>query len=215
MNEKFRFVTGILCGLLIVIYIAQLLFPQLTYFLALSVSNFIIHPWTLLTSIFVHSPSDVLHLLNNLFFLLVFGTLLEKLIGSKKFIIVFLSGGIIANLSAFTFYQHSIVLGASGAISTVVLALTILRPKMVGLYFGVPMRMYLVAILWFLNNVLLTFIGGNIATEAHLYGGAFGILIGVYLRSIIKIPKDPRSVNQEKEDPSEREVSDWEDTYMK
>ena len=212
-NEPFYFVSLILSGIMVLVYILQLCFPGLTYVLALNSGLFFSHPWTIITSFFIHSPTDYLHLLNNLFFLSIFGLFLEKIIGWKDFLIVFFIGGIVANLSAFTFYQNSYVLGASGAISAIILALTVIKPKMIGLYFGVPMRMYLVAVLWILTNFLLISAKGNIAAAAHLFGGGFGLLAGFYFRLNKKYYKE-KFEDKNKEEISEEEIDRWEKEYM-
>ncbi|MBT2646562.1 rhomboid family intramembrane serine protease [Bacillus sp. ISL-34] len=71
--------------------------------------------WRLITPIFLHSTFT--HLLFNGFSLAIFGPFLEKLLGTVKFSIFFLSIGILANIATFLInpltYNH---VGASGAI---------------------------------------------------------------------------------------------------
>lgn len=71
--------------------------------------------WRLITPIFLHSTFT--HLLFNGFSLAIFGPFLEKLLGTVKFSIFFLSTGLLANIATFLInpltYNH---VGASGAI---------------------------------------------------------------------------------------------------
>ena len=70
--------------------------------------------WRLVTSIFIHS--GVIHLLSNIFSLLLVGYLLEKIIKPYFFIISYLFFGIMANLSSIFWSDLSVSVGASGAI---------------------------------------------------------------------------------------------------
>ncbi len=142
---------------------------------------FLSQPWTIITSIFAHA--DYLHVFNNLFFLAVFGAILEHYIGSKRFLYLFFAGGVFANLSAFIFYPTSLVLGASGAVSAIIAALAVLKPRQAGLFFGVPLPMWAALLGWVFTNILgAAGVGGNTAYEAHLFGLVFGAVYGVYLR---------------------------------
>jgi len=58
--------------------------------------------WRFATAIFLHA--NITHLFYNLFALFFFGIALEKLIGSRKFLLVFFTSGIIANIISFNFY---------------------------------------------------------------------------------------------------------------
>ncbi|MGC9309918.1 MAG: rhomboid family intramembrane serine protease, partial [Candidatus Nanoarchaeia archaeon] len=82
--------------------------------------------WRFITSIFIHA--SVGHLLYNMFALVLFGLILEKVVSSKKFLLVFFITGIFANIIAINFYPRS--LGASGAIYGLIGLLAIIKPKM-------------------------------------------------------------------------------------
>ncbi|MDY6773723.1 MAG: hypothetical protein SVS85_00860, partial [Candidatus Nanohaloarchaea archaeon] len=62
----------LLSAAVILVYLLQLSFPAVTD-LSFVAADFFKEPWTIVTSIFLHSPGDYMHLLNNLFFLAVFG----------------------------------------------------------------------------------------------------------------------------------------------
>ncbi|MBS3914591.1 MAG: rhomboid family intramembrane serine protease [Bacteroidetes bacterium] len=70
--------------------------------------------WRLLTNVFMHG--GIMHLVLNLFGLLIGGLVAENLMGKRRFLIAYLLCGIFA--SALSFYMHDEILsvGASGAI---------------------------------------------------------------------------------------------------
>lgn len=156
-KPKIQFYSLKLSLILLAVFLAQLLSRQITDAIVLDRNSFA-QPWRFLTAVFAHA--NLLHLVLNLFALLLFGTILEGTIGSKRFLIVFISSGIFANLVAVNFYPRS--LGASGAIFGVIASLAVLRPNLVVWAFGVPMPLFLAATLWIAGDLL----------------GAYGYLIG-------------------------------------
>ena len=56
------------------------------------------HPHQFITSVFMHSPASFTHILFNMFCLWTFGTMLERVWGSKRFLIFYLVCGIGAGL---------------------------------------------------------------------------------------------------------------------
>ena len=144
-----------------------------------AVDNFQI--WRYLTAIFLHG--SITHLAFNLFALLFFGLVLEKLMGSKKFLLTFLLSGIIANIISVNFYTSS--LGASGAIYGIIGAATVLRPMMMVFAFGIIMPMFLASTFWVIADILRSlgaFGPTNIGSIAHLSGIIIGIILGFILR---------------------------------
>jgi hypothetical protein len=124
----------------------------------------------------------VIHLAYNLFALFIFGLILERTIGSRKFLLLFLISGIIANVFTFYFYPNS--LGASGAIMAVIGCLAVLRPMMAVFSFGVILPMFAVAIVWIIGSFLGIFGFGDqgVGYIAHLSGLFIGVLYGFFLR---------------------------------
>lgn len=149
--------------------------------------NNVTYLWTWITSIFAHSPAQPFHIIGNGIILIFFGRLLEKLIGSKKYLILFLGAGIISGLSQ-VIYNYAIglpevgVLGASGALLAVLGVLTVYKPRMtVYLYFIIPIPLFVItAGMATLSGVALLF-GGQflgIAHGAHLIGLVIGLAYG-------------------------------------
>ena len=165
--------------------------------------------WRFVTSIFLHGSLS--HLIYNLFALLLFGFILERLIGSNKFLFVFLSSGIIANLIAVNFYNSS--LGASGAIYGIIGAIIILRPMMMVWAFGLMIPMFVAGILWVIGDVMGVFGFGDagVGNIAHLGGIFVGLLLGILFR-FISFQK--KRINEKIRIP-EDVVNSWERVYMK
>ncbi|MGZ3669521.1 MAG: rhomboid family intramembrane serine protease [Bdellovibrionota bacterium] len=97
--------------------------------------------WTLFTSVFSHAT--FLHLFLNMIVLRSFGAVMEQALGQKQFIRFFLAAGAIASLShclvsAFILGDPALpALGASGAISGLVLLFALLFPGQRILFFGI------------------------------------------------------------------------------
>ncbi len=84
--------------------------------------------FTLVTSMFLHA--DILHLGMNMLFLLITGDGLERAMGSARFLIFYMSFGVIAGLFYIYMNQTSVepAIGASGAIFGVLASFVILFP---------------------------------------------------------------------------------------
>jgi hypothetical protein len=142
-------------------------------------------PWRVVTSIFLHGGS--FHLFVNMLVLFFFGGELERRVGSKKFLEIFLLSGVVANLG-FTAYSYATssftpALGASGAIFGVFAALAIIAPEIrVLIWFVFPLKIRHALILFALWDVFLLPYGGPIANSAHLSGLVLGVLYGFKLK---------------------------------
>ena len=86
--------------------------------------------WTLLTSMFLHI--QFFHIFANMFSLFFIGNFLEKIIGKKRFLLIYLISGLIGGiffvLSGVIFNDPSSGIGASGAIFGILGVLAILVP---------------------------------------------------------------------------------------
>ena len=163
-------------------------------------------PWRFVSSIFLHA--DVTHILYNMFALVLFGLILESLIGSKKFAIVFFVTGIVANLVAVNFYDSS--LGASGAIFGVIGALIVVRPSMTVWAFGMPMPIFIAGILWAAGDFIGLFVPSNVGNIAHLVGMGAGLLIGAFYRDW-----SARKTQIERVYIREGDARNWEERYLR
>ena len=128
--------------------------------------------------------ADINHLMFNMFALFFFGSFLESIIGEKRFLILFLTTGILVNILTIPFYQAS--LGASGAIFGLLGTLTVLRPKAT-VFFGffMPMPLILAAGIYLLLDLVGVFFSSGTANLAHIAGLGLGALFGFYWRRIL------------------------------
>ena len=211
MENKSKFYTLWFALICIFVFLLQKLIPGFTQIFLLS-SDALSRPWQFLTAIFLHG--SITHLLYNLFALVLFGIILEKFIGSKRFLALFLVSGILANIVSFMFYPSS--LGASGAIMAIIGALAIIRPMMVVWAFNLPMPMFVLAIIWMAGSVLGVFGIGDTSTGywAHLSGIFIGVLYGVFLRLKYSFLFG-KKVQREQEVISEDYMKMWEDRHLK
>ena len=140
-------------------------------------------PWTLVTSIFLHA--DFNHLLFNMFALFFFGSYLERLLGSNRFLIIFIAAGIVGNLGYFVTASNSMIpaIGASGAAYGLMGTLVILAPFMrVYVYGLLPVPLVVLTAVFVFIDVAGLFSPSGIAHGAHLAGLIVGIVFGLYLR---------------------------------
>lgn len=189
----------------IFIFILQVSYPTITDDFALLAKDALSRPWILLTSVFLHGGAE--HLLSNIFALALFGSILEKIIGGRRFLIIFFASGLVAGIGSALFYEAA--LGASGAIFGIIGCLTALRPKMMVWVYGAPMPMMVAAGFWATMDLLGVFYPTNIANIAHLCGLVLGIIIGLFMR------KKFAEIKESKEKPlSDKELKEWEENYI-
>jgi membrane associated rhomboid family serine protease len=93
-------------------------------------ANFVrrVAPWTILTSMFVHT--DYLHLAGNMYFLWVFGDNVEDRLGAGEYLSLYFLGGIGSTLAHVAADPASVIpaVGASGAIAAILGAYMYLFP---------------------------------------------------------------------------------------
>jgi membrane associated rhomboid family serine protease len=150
---------------------------------------------TLFTSMFMHA--NVLHLIGNMWFLLVFGRNVECAMSHGRFLAFYTACGVCAGLAHIASEPHSIIpcLGASGAISGVMGAYVSIHPFnnikiWLGLFWGVIEVPAIIVIgIWFVLQYLSAIFSldeesqsGGVAVWAHIGGFVAGIVI---LRAVV------------------------------
>lgn len=196
---RFYPVVSIIIAIHIVFYLLTTLpiFPNLWFFETFSGVNLYIMEgefWRLMTPTFLHSGFT--HMLFNSFSLLLFGPALERMIGSYRFLFVYLTAGFIANIATLLLeplsYTH---VGSSGAIFGLFgyyLSIIMFRKRMLS------RQNSQIIITMCVISLIMTFYQSNINITAHLFGLLGGFVIGT-------VPY----FNKKDFSDSLREVSNW------
>jgi len=138
---------------------------------------------TLITSMFMHG--SIMHILGNMLFLWIFGDNLEDRMGKVRYLLFYLTCGVIASLAHVLVNMHSLIpsLGASGAISGVLGGYILLYPKnrVNVLLFRVITQVpaYVAIGVWFVFQIVESFLnaGDGVAYAAHVGGFIAGLVL--------------------------------------
>jgi len=145
--------------------------------------------WTFITSMFMHG--SLFHIFANMFSLLFIGTLVEKILGKKRYLYFYLASGLLAGVFFvllslfFPADLNTFAVGASGALFGLVGLLMLLTPNLQVylMFIPIPIKMKYAApgilvVLWFIS------VAGDvpIGNTAHLGGLLSGLAYGIYLK---------------------------------
>ena len=184
---------------------AAMFFCELTYGQQF-IGNWILVParisagrnWiTILTAMFMHG--GWLHFLGNMVYFWAFGPEVEELMGRLRFLVFYLSGGLVATLAQIAIAPDSQnpELGASGAIAAVMGAFLVTFPKdrirtvlILGFFIMMPLIPAIILVgFWFLiqffNEVgsIVVRQDSGVAYMAHIGGCLFGVLAAGFFES--------------------------------
>ncbi|MCE3008120.1 MAG: rhomboid family intramembrane serine protease [Bacteroidetes bacterium] len=96
-------------------------------------------PYQLVTYFFSHSPDSIMHILFNMLALVFLGPQVERVIGSRRFLQSYLVSGLLGGLFIVFFDPSPApVLGASGAVSGVMLLFAMIYPDARMILFPIP-----------------------------------------------------------------------------
>lgn len=187
LNRKFPYsywnVTSIFIAINFIMFcLTGFLFPSLKYIFSL-VPSYILYRhyyWQFLTYLFTHAT--VSHFIFNMLSLYIFGTAVERRIGSREFLLYYLLTGVLSGVASYAmFYMantNTVLLGASGAIYALLMLFSVLYPRSVIYVFGlIPVQAPVLIILYFIIELIsgLTAHDG-VAHMTHLSGLVFGLL---------------------------------------
>jgi membrane associated rhomboid family serine protease len=141
-----------------------------------------IQPWRMITSGFVHDPSNFLHVLLNMYSLYIFGQVLEPMLGRARFAALYLIslfGGSVGVL--WLANPDSWVVGASGAIFGLMAAyFVILRT----LGQNSSQMLGLIAI-----NLVFGFFSSGVSWQGHVGGLVTGGIVALILANTRQVPQ--------------------------
>ena len=144
--------------------------------------------WRLLTGAFCHDRYGIWHIVFNMLMLYWFGSRLERMYGSREFLLFYLTAAVCSSLAyvglALYTGSNTPAIGASGAVMGVMMLYVIFYPHETFLLFWVmPVPLWVllsVYVLYDLHPVLLQLAGDpvftGVAHAGHLGGLAFGFV---------------------------------------
>jgi membrane associated rhomboid family serine protease len=171
-------VTWSIIGLCVVVYVLQLLpnspvtglllyYPPFTY----------TEPWRMITALFVHSQTSLLHILFNMYSLFIFGPIIERMLGRGRYLALYLLSGLGGSVAVLLIAPTTPVVGASGAIFGLLGAFFVIQRRLGG-------NNIQILIVIGLNLVIGFLPGTNIAWQAHVGGLITGAAVAfVYLKT--------------------------------
>ena len=182
IRRPFRYTNGnvtlILIGLNVLVFALTSMVRDIGFYLALIPAAVVQLGWVWqpFTYMFVHA--NVSHLFFNMLGLFFFGTSVERELGSREFLLLYLMSGAVAGILSFASFAiggawGASLVGASGAVYAVLLAFAVIHPRARIFIWGViPVQsallvgIYTVIELW--SEVFG--VGGNVAHLTHLFG---------------------------------------------
>ncbi len=149
---------------------------------------------TILTAMFLHASP--LHLAGNMLFLWIFGDNVEEVLGTLRYVLVYLACGLAGTLAQIVAAPDSLIpsLGASGAIAGLMGAYIVWFPhnrvRVLLFNFLTVMPAFLVIGIWIGSQIVMGYgslgrLGevGGVAYLAHLGGAAAGLLAAIWYRN--------------------------------
>jgi membrane associated rhomboid family serine protease len=136
--------------------------------------------WQLVSYGFLHSLRDPYHLLFNLLGLYFFGSMLEQIVGGRRFLTFYLAaialGGVTQIAAAFVTSSADPTLGASGGVLAAIVACAVLRPATQVIFILFPMSLRTLALI-LVGLDLFGLASGQMGTAylVHLSGAALGL----------------------------------------
>ena len=133
-------------------------------------------PWTFITSMFLHQPTSILHILFNMLTLWSVGPMLERLMGHWPFLALYMLSGIGGGMGMMLWGAlapgqagwFTAAYGASGALFGLFAAVLIVYRRV-----GADITSMLV---WMVINFLMPVVVRNVAWQAHVGGFLVGAL---------------------------------------
>jgi membrane associated rhomboid family serine protease len=169
-------------GVNLLVFLLTYLYPEVTR--TLSMNPLLVYKggmwWQVFTYQFVHG--GITHILFNMLGVFIFGLAVERRVGSKEFLLLYLLSGTLCGVFSFLLYiltgtWYVFLMGASGALFALMLAYAVLYPDSVIYLWGiVPIPAPILVLGYAAIEVIYMITGTNqgIAHSTHLIGFAAG-----------------------------------------
>ncbi|MCR5062224.1 MAG: rhomboid family intramembrane serine protease [Treponema sp.] len=151
--------------------------------------------WQFFTYMFVHGSFQ--HVFLNMLGFVMFGLTIEKAIGSREFLLFYFLCGILSGVLSYLVYKftnnyYSILIGASGAIYSILFAYAVFFPRsIIYLWWVIPVPAPVMVILYTIIELgsQIFYINSGIAHFTHLFG-----FLTAYLYFVIRMGIHPIKV---------------------
>lgn len=142
--------------------------------------------WRLVTFVFCHDVTNIMHILFNMFFLWQLGGLVEAHLGRREYVAFYLAAGLASGLTCLGVYLatsiQSVTIGASGSVLALAMIYAKLNPDVTFyVFFCIPVKgRWLPLVLLAFDVLPVLGIGTSLAVgvshAAHIGGMVFGLL---------------------------------------
>jgi membrane associated rhomboid family serine protease len=146
--------------------------------------------WQFLTYGFAHDSQTIMHVAGNMLGLFFLGQPVEDLYGRKSFLRIYLTSLVLCSVVwcltqnlVYSGDQRAFLIGASGAVTTVVILFALNFPRRMILFMMfIPMPAWVLGVLLVVMNLMGTLGGAGdaeshrVAFDVHLVGAAYGLV---------------------------------------
>lgn len=168
--------------------------------------------WRIVTYIFLHG--NAWHLLFNMLALWMFGVEIERMWGTRRFVIFYMIGGIGSGLLSFPMWYAQII-GASGAVLALLTVYAYYFPdRKILMFFIFPVPVRIAVILIGAISILMSNSGDGIAHFTHLAGIIIAIFYLKYYNQFVALFTHFNAVNAEKTMRKQAEKKILKDRYF-
>lgn len=152
------------------------------WYAGMHTSSLAMEPWRMITSAFLHSLGNPLHILLNLFTLWIMGRALEPVLGWARFLALYLLAAFGGSVAVLWLSAPNVpVVGASGAVYGLFAALFIVLRRTGG---NTSSIVALIGV-----NLVISFMGANISWQGHIGG----LLAGAACAAVFAYVPTPRT----------------------
>jgi len=172
--------------------------------------------WQFVTYMFLHSVSSPWHIIFNMLVLWMFGSQVERAMGTRKFLTMYFTAGVFAGIFCCLFTPNSPIIGASGAIFAVEIAFAMFFPNTTVIFYIFPIKAkYLVMIFAGITVIsCITPTSGSTAHFAHLGGLVYGFLFIRYEPKFSSFLLSWQNQQQKKECQKEEDIKKQVDALL-